>query len=285
MDPANDCLKYKPAIDIMDLITVQRVMEEGKCGPNGATLHCIDLINENYGWLYDRLVTLIEDEKKKEDESAKKTADVSCGEGVDEVKRRPYLLFDCPGQVEIYTHHTAMRDIIKKLTSNKGKHFDLRLVCMNLCDAYHANNPGTYIGNVLNSLTTMINLELPHVNVLSKVDLIDKYGKTRFSLDFYCEVQDLNYLFEADMESPFFKKYEELSRAIIGVIGDFSLVQFVPLNIQKAEDILRVLQLADQANGYYFNDLDLSILQMGPQLNEMASGRRMEPLNDGIVQI
>lgn len=291
LDPANDCLKYKPAINIMNLITVDHVMDEGKCGPNGAMIHCIETLNDNYGWLYDQLVTLIEDTIKKQNESAagdKKQAtsiDENHGKGVDEIRSRPYLIFDCPGQSEIYTHHKAMRDIIKKLTTNKGKHFDLRLVCMNLCDAYHASDISTYIGIVLNSLSTMINLELPHVNVLSKVDLIDHYGKTRFNLDFYCEVMDLNYLLETDLETPFFKKYRELSKALAGVIEDYGYVTFVPLNIQKPEDLLHVLQLADQANGYYFDDLDLSILQMGPQLSEMASGRRLDPLHDGTVQI
>lgn len=290
LDPANDCLKYKPAINIMDLITVDQVMDQGKCGPNGAMIHCIETLNDNYGWLYDQLVTLIEDTIKKRDESAKKESaapgDEEHGKGVDKIRSQPYLLIDCPGQSELYTHHKAMRDIIKKLTSNKGKHFDLRLVCMNLCDAYHASDISTYIGIVLNSLSTMINLELPHVNVLSKVDLIERYGKTRFNLDFYCEVKGLNYLLETDVESPFFKKYRELTKTLAGVIEDYGQVSFTPLNIQKSEDLLLVLTLADQANGYYFDDLDLSILQMGPQLSEMASGRRMGPLTDAVsVQI
>jgi GTPase SAR1 family protein len=274
LDPANDSLKYKPAINIMDLITVEQVMDQGKCGPNGAMIHCIETLNNNYGWLYDKLVMLIEDTIKEHDESESKRAgpieERPEGKGVSEIRSKPYLIFDCPGQSEIYTHHKAMRDIIKKLTANKGKHFDLRLVCMNLCDAYHASDISTYIGIVLNSLSTMINLELPHVNVLSKVDLIDHYGKTRFNLDFYCEVMDLNYLLETDIDCPFFKKYRELSKALAGIIEDYGMVTFIPLNIKKPEDILRVLQLADKANGYYFDDLDLSILQMAPLLSEMA---------------
>lgn len=34
----------------------------------------------------------------------------------------------------------------------------------------------------------MLHLELPHINLLSKIDLIEQYGKLRFNLDFYTEV-------------------------------------------------------------------------------------------------
>lgn len=34
----------------------------------------------------------------------------------------------------------------------------------------------------------MLHLELPHVNLLSKIDLIEQYGKLQFNLDFYTQV-------------------------------------------------------------------------------------------------
>ena len=40
----------------------------------------------------------------------------------------------------------------------------------------------------------MLHLETPHVNVLSKVDLMDKYGDLDFNLEYYADVQDLHYL-------------------------------------------------------------------------------------------
>ena len=43
----------------------------------------------------------------------------------------------------------------------------------------------------------MLHIELPTVNVLSKVDLVEKYGKLEFGLDFYADVLDLDYLIEA----------------------------------------------------------------------------------------
>jgi hypothetical protein len=43
---------------------------------------------------------------------------------------------------------------------------------------------------------SVVQVEQPHVNVLSKVDLIEKYGKLPFNLDFFTEVLDLSYLLE-----------------------------------------------------------------------------------------
>jgi hypothetical protein len=46
-----------------------------------------------------------------------------------------------------------------------------------LVDSYYCSVPSTYISTVLLSLSTMLHLELPHINVLSKIDLVEKYGK------------------------------------------------------------------------------------------------------------
>lgn len=97
------------------------------------------------------------------------------------------------------------------------------------------------------SLRAMLHLELPHVNVLSKVDLIAQYGElgqffplgsvihplitlSDFSLDFYTEVQDLSYLENAlTSTSPRFK---ELNMAICSLIEDFGLVGFETLAVE-----------------------------------------------------
>lgn len=38
----------------------------------------------------------------------------------------------------------------------------------------------------------MINLEMPAVNVLSKIDLITKYGQVDYDLDYYTELPDIS---------------------------------------------------------------------------------------------
>ncbi len=38
------------------------------------------------------------------------------------------------------------------------------------------------------ALSAMVQLEMPHVNILSKIDLLDSYGELPFQLDFFTEV-------------------------------------------------------------------------------------------------
>lgn len=116
-------------------------------------------------------------------------------------------------------------------------------------DAHLCSDPGKFISALLTSLSTMVQIELPHVNVLSKIDLMQQYGKLgqyslltkaviyfffllAFGLDYYTEVLDLNYMLEHLSDDPFFKKYKALNQALIEVVEGASLVSFIPLNVQ-----------------------------------------------------
>ena len=130
---------------------------------------------------------------------------------------------------------------------------------------------------LLVSLTTMLKLELPHVNVLSKVDLVEKYGELPFSLDYFTEVLDLSYLcdcLDSSMEAGppaagtgagagagasrgSSTKYSTLNRAMAELVEDFSLVNFVTCAVEDKESMAGVLRLIDKANGYCFGDLPL----------------------------
>ncbi|KAI9102217.1 hypothetical protein K1719_023727 [Acacia pycnantha] len=95
------------------------------------------------------------------------------------------------------------------------------------------NDPGKYISALLLSLSTMLHLELPHINVLSKIDLIESYGRLAFNLDFYTDVQDLSYLQRHLDQDPRAAKYRKLTKELCQVIKDFSLVNFTTLDIQS----------------------------------------------------
>lgn len=163
LDPANDTLPYKCSIDISDLITLPDVMDLLKLGPNGGLIYCMEYLEKNIDWLQDKLSTLKED----------------------------YVLFDCPGQVELFTHNKAVRNIFAQLVK-----WDYRLAAVHLVDSHYCSDPAKFISVLLTSLSTMLQVELPHVNVLSKADLIEHYGKLAFNLDFYTEVMDLQYLLD-----------------------------------------------------------------------------------------
>uniref|UniRef100_T1GBD4 GPN-loop GTPase 2 n=1 Tax=Megaselia scalaris TaxID=36166 RepID=T1GBD4_MEGSC len=71
-------------------------------------------------------------------------------------------------------------------------------------------------------------------------------------MDFYTDVLDLSYLIDALDNSPGFKKYKKLNAAIVGMVEDYSLVSFQPLDVNRKESLLRLKNCIDKANGYVY---------------------------------
>ena len=70
-----------------------------------------------------------------------------------------YLLFDLPGQVELFTMHGSLRRILDTLTTR----WQYRLTAVQLVDAHLCSDPAKYLAALLLSLGTMLHLELPQV--------------------------------------------------------------------------------------------------------------------------
>ena len=101
----------------------------------------------------------------------------------------------------------------------------------------------------------MLQMDLPHLNVLTKIDKLASYGPLPFNLDYYTEVQDLSYLLPhlAD-ESPMMRhpKFEGLNNAVIELVEDFGLVGFETLAVEDKKSMMTLLQAIDRAGGYAF---------------------------------
>ncbi|RDX41673.1 hypothetical protein OH76DRAFT_1449409 [Lentinus brumalis] len=218
LDPANENIPYPCAIDVASLIKLEDVMNEFGLGPNGGMLYCMEYLEANYDWLEDQLKELDKDD---------------------------YVLFDLPGQVELSTNHPSVKNIIKKLTKS-----GFRLAAVHLCDAHYVTDASKYVSVLMLSLRAMLHLELPHVNVLSKIDLIHQYGDLDFNLDFYTEVQDLSYLENLlTQQSP---RYAALNMAICSLVEDFGLVGFETLAVEDKESMLHLTHVIDKATGCVF---------------------------------
>ncbi|NXP09645.1 GPN2 GTPase, partial [Thinocorus orbignyianus] len=228
LDPANEAMPYQCAVDIAELITLPDVMENLKLGPNGGLIYCMEYLEANCDWLQEKLAAF----------------------------RGHYYLFDCPGQVELYTHHDALKNVFAQLAK-----WNFRLAAVHLVDSHYCTDPGKFISVLCTSLSTMLHVELPHVNILSKMDLIEQYGKLAFNLDYYTEVLDLSYLVDHLASDPFFRNYRRLNEKLVEVIEDYSLVSFVPLNVQDKESMRQVMQAVDKANGYSFGDQEQRSLE------------------------
>ena len=123
---------------------------------------------------------------------------------------------------------------------------------LHLSDSYSLTLPSLYISTLLLSLRAMLQMDLPHLNVLTKIDNLSTYAPLPFNLDFYTEVQDLSYLLpHLSSESPS-KMFEGLNRAIIELVEDFGLVGYETLAVEDKTSMMKLLQAIDRAGGYAF---------------------------------
>uniref|UniRef100_T1H4K4 GPN-loop GTPase 3 n=1 Tax=Megaselia scalaris TaxID=36166 RepID=T1H4K4_MEGSC len=98
LDPAAEHFDYTPIVDIRDLIHLDDCMEDDdiKLGPNGGLVFCLEYLIENQNWLKEQL----------------------CGD--EHINGEPdddYILFDMPGQIELFTHLSMGKQLVKLLES------------------------------------------------------------------------------------------------------------------------------------------------------------------------
>lgn len=226
LDPANDRQQHHdaPAVDVRDYVRLEDIMADEELGPNGAVLYALEELEADDGWqwLEAGLRGLGED----------------------------YVLFDCPGQVELFTHHGSLKKIFMRIQK-----MGYRLVVLHLTDSYTLTLPSLYISTVLLSLRAMLQMDLPHLNVLTKIDKLASYAPLPFNLDYYTEVQDLSYLVpHLAQENPVMQhpKFEGLHNAIVELVEDFGLVGFETLAVEDKRSMMTLLQAIDRAGGYAF---------------------------------
>ena len=124
-----------------------------------------------------------------------------------------------------------------------------------MTDSYCLTMPSLYISTLLLSLRAMLQMDLPHLNVLTKIDKLASYDPLPFNLDYYTEVQDLTYLLpHLTQESPLMQnaKFDGLNKAIIELVEDFGLVGFETLAVEDKKSMMTLLQAIDRAGGYAF---------------------------------
>lgn len=119
--------------------------------------------------------------------------------------------------------------------------------------------PSLYISTLLLSLRSMLQMDLPHLNVLTKIDNLSTFPPLPFNLDYYTEVHDLTYLLpHLEAESPVLRnpKFEGLNKAIVELVEEFGLVGFETLAVEDKKSMMTLLQVVDRAGGYAFGSAE-----------------------------
>lgn len=126
---------------------------------------------------------------------------------------------------------------------------------VHLADSFCLTQPSLYISTLLLTLRAMLQMDLPHINVLTKIDKVASYDPLPFALDFYTDVDDLSYLMpELEAEAPAMRsnKFSRLNEAVAGLVKSFSLVRFEVLAVENKKSMMQLLRVIDRAGGYVF---------------------------------
>lgn len=199
LDPAAEVFKYRCDMDIRDMISLDDVQELMNFGPNGGLVYCMEYLIEHVEELLDELNEFGDD---------------------------TFFLFDCPGQIELYSHLDVMTRLTQAIV-NTG---------FNLCAVYCADGtfvsePSKYLSACLTSISTMNQLSLPHLNVLTKCDKVeDKELLERMTS---AEFEDC---FENE-QSFFNQKYFDLNKKLFEIIENYNMVQYTTSDVNDPDSV------------------------------------------------
>ena len=181
LDPGAENLPYVPDVDIRDWISLEDVMKQYHLGPNGAQIACADMLALN-------------------------TTDVK--NSIESFKS-DYILIDTPGQLELFVFREAGKYIVKFLNPNRS-------ILGYVLDPALAKTASGYISQLLLSLSTQFRLEVPQINILSKIDMLsdEEFEKLKRWSD---NIQEIEY----DIASEKASIYREISEGISRLLTDF----------------------------------------------------------------
>ncbi|KAK7744915.1 hypothetical protein SLS53_003148 [Cytospora paraplurivora] len=243
LDPAAESFDHQPDLDIKDLISLEDVMEEMGLGPNGGLVYCFEFLLENLDFLTEALDGLTEE----------------------------YLIIiDMPGQIELYTHIPILPALVKFLGAPGS--LDIRLCATYLLEATFVVDRAKFFSGTLSAMSAMILLEVPHLNILSKMDLVKgqvrKRDLKRFLMpdstlldDDPAEIIQRQALGEnLDGEAaandedgdPYErgavmggKSFQRLNRAVATLIESYSMVNYLKLDASDEDSVGAILSYID----------------------------------------
>ena len=211
LDPAADELPYEPTIDIREAIDVKDVMQRHGMGPNGGLMFCLEQISKDLEW-FDEVIG---------------THDVD------------YLLFDLPGQIELFCHLDILPRILDYLKLNY-----YHLVGVFLLDSEFMYDAAKYMSGGLAALSAMSMMEIPFVSVLSKCDLLNKQQKDQLECYTEMDTSAIALLIEPDA------RLEKLTTKICELIDQYNMLQFYTLDPNNESTLERLMTKLDNLLDY-----------------------------------
>ena len=186
---------------------------------------------------------------------------------IDPLTEEYLIIIDMPGQIELYTHIPIVPALVKHLTRTGA--LNVSLCAAYLLESTFVVDRAKYFAGTLSAMSAMIMLEVPHVNILSKMDLVKgtlprKDMKRFINPDASLLDDDPADTSEAIQSSndgtadPSASKslmaggsFKRLNRAVAQLIDDFSMVSFLQLDVQDEDSVGAILSYIDDAIQYH----------------------------------
>lgn len=230
LDPAAETFSYEPDLDIRELITLEDVMEELELGPNGGLIYCFEFLLQNLDFLTEAL---------------------------DPLSEEYLIIFDMPGQIELYTHIPLIPSLVQFLS--RAGPLNINLCAAYLLESTFVVDKAKFFAGTMSAMSAMLMMEMPHINILSKMDqareIMSRKEFRRFanvdvqSLQDDEEIEDETAGNDPSSRGAVFSgdSFKRLNRAVAQLIDDFSMVSFLQLDVQDEDSVAAVLSHIDDA--------------------------------------
>ncbi len=196
-------------------------------------------------------------------------------EPLDPISEEQLIIIDMPGQIELYTHVPILPSLVRHLTHSGA--LNVRLCATYLLESTFVVDRAKFFAGTLSAMSAMIMLEVPHVNILSKMDLLkdsmSKKDLKRFvdpdrsllddedegrvendgtlALPSTSTPEASSKLPSSDPANPTSlmrgDSFKRLNRAVAQLIDDFSMVSFLQLNVEDEDSVGAILSYIDDA--------------------------------------
>ncbi|KAH8042195.1 hypothetical protein HPB51_021279 [Rhipicephalus microplus] len=152
LDPACSRVPYPANVDIRDTVKYKEVMKQYGLGPNGAIVTSLNLFSTRFY----QVVQLIHKRKSELE----------------------YVIFDTPGQIEVFTWSASGNIITETLAS------EFPTVVVYVMDMVRSTNPVTFMSNMLYACSILYRTKLPFIIAMNKVDVVDHQFAVQWMQDF-----------------------------------------------------------------------------------------------------
>ena len=138
LDPGVENLPYTCDVDVRDYVDIVSIMRQYDLGPNGAIIMANDLIASKIDQIQNDVDNVNPD----------------------------YLIVDTPGQMELFAYRTSGPFFVQNFNAEQK-------VALFLYDGVLVTTPTNFVSVALLATSIKLRLNLPHINVLTKTDLIE----------------------------------------------------------------------------------------------------------------